>query len=149
VLVTEQAQLAMQAAYGPLLESELDPRALPPSLAEQISRVPAGTPYVFSILKPLRTFAMDWTEVGQALSTAAGGVPIRVPDGDYAVIAGLRGELPSLVRAANRPFEESLDLSGVHVSIRMESWLNMDTIRRMGFGQVIADGHHALIVERG
>ena len=31
----------------------------------------------------------------------------------------------------------------------MESWLAMDTIRRMGFGQVVAAHRHALIVERG
>jgi hypothetical protein len=31
----------------------------------------------------------------------------------------------------------------------MESWLAFDTIRRMGFGHVVADRHHALIVERG
>ena len=31
----------------------------------------------------------------------------------------------------------------------MESWLAFDTIRRMGFGQVIAGRRHTLIVERG
>jgi hypothetical protein len=31
----------------------------------------------------------------------------------------------------------------------MESWLAADTIRRMGFGHVVAGRHHALIVERG
>ena len=31
----------------------------------------------------------------------------------------------------------------------MESWLAADTIRRMGFGQVIAARHHTLIIERG
>jgi len=31
----------------------------------------------------------------------------------------------------------------------MESWLPFDTIRRMGFGQVVANRHHALVVERG
>ena len=31
----------------------------------------------------------------------------------------------------------------------MESWLAADTIRRMGFGHVIAARHHTLIVERG
>jgi hypothetical protein len=37
----------------------------------------------------------------------------------------------------------------VTAAIRMESWLAFDTIRRMGFGHVIANRHHALIVERG
>ena len=31
----------------------------------------------------------------------------------------------------------------------MESWLAADTIRRMGFGHVVAARHHTLIVERG
>jgi hypothetical protein len=31
----------------------------------------------------------------------------------------------------------------------MESWLAADTIRRMGFGHVVARRHHTLIVERG
>ena len=31
----------------------------------------------------------------------------------------------------------------------MESWLSADTIRRMGFGEVVAGRHHALIVEWG
>ena len=31
----------------------------------------------------------------------------------------------------------------------MESWLSADTIRRMGFGHVIAARRHTLIVERG
>ena len=35
------------------------------------------------------------------------------------------------------------------VEVRMESWLSADTIRRMGFGHVIAGRQHTLIVERG
>jgi len=35
------------------------------------------------------------------------------------------------------------------VDIRMESWLAADTIRRMGFGHIIAAHQHTLIVERG
>ena len=31
----------------------------------------------------------------------------------------------------------------------MESWLASDTIRRMGFGHVVAARQHTLIVERG
>jgi hypothetical protein len=53
------------------------------------------------------------------------------------------------VIGSNRPFRRSVDLDGVAVEIRMESWLAADTIRRMGFGHVIAAHHHTLIVERG
>jgi hypothetical protein len=31
----------------------------------------------------------------------------------------------------------------------MDSWLVSDTIRRMGFGHVVAERQHTLIVERG
>ena len=31
----------------------------------------------------------------------------------------------------------------------MDSWLVSDTIRRMGFGHVVAGRRHSLIVERG
>ncbi|MBW8860800.1 MAG: hypothetical protein JF601_00260 [Acidobacteria bacterium] len=31
----------------------------------------------------------------------------------------------------------------------MDSWLTSDTIRRMGFGHVVAARQHTLIVERG
>jgi hypothetical protein len=31
----------------------------------------------------------------------------------------------------------------------MESWLAADTIRRMGFGHVIAAHRHTMIIERG
>jgi hypothetical protein len=31
----------------------------------------------------------------------------------------------------------------------MESWLSADTIRRMGFGHIVAARQHTLIVERG
>jgi hypothetical protein len=47
------------------------------------------------------------------------------------------------------PFSRTVTLDGVNVSIRMESWLSADTIRRMGFGHVIAAHRHTLIVERG
>jgi len=61
----------------------------------------------------------------------------------------MAGERPALVEAAPRPFARSVRLGGLPVDIRMESWLAADTIRRMGFGQVIAGRHHTLIVERG
>ena len=47
------------------------------------------------------------------------------------------------------PFRRELTLRSVAVEIRMESWLASDTIRRMGFGQVVAGRRHTLIVERG
>jgi hypothetical protein len=83
------------------------------------------------------------------LRSLTGGRTIPLPAGDYAAVAGIAGEPPVLVIAAPFPFRRTLTLDGVNVSIRMESWLAADTIRRMGFGHVIAARQHTLIVERG
>ena len=78
-----------------------------------------------------------------------GGRTIGLPAGDYAAVAGVAGEAPLVVTASARPFTERVTLAGLPVTIRMESWLAADTIRRMGFGHVIAGRRHTLIVERG
>ena len=70
------------------------------------------------------------------------------PD-DYRVVAGVLGAEPALSRSSPWPFRAAVSLAGVDIEVRMESWLAFDTIRRMGFGQVIAGHRHALIVERG
>jgi hypothetical protein len=74
---------------------------------------------------------------------------VRWPDGDYAAIAGVSGRPPSIAIGSDRPFRRSIVLDGVTVEIRMDSWLAADTIRRMGFGHVIAARVHTLIVEKG
>ena len=148
VMLTARARSTLENAYGPLLPTVLDPVVKVPSLAETIQDLSDGTRYVLCILKPTRDLSVDWDDVGRALATAGAG-SIHIPDGDYIAIAGTRGRAPSFVLGANRPFRRSLDLDGVPVDIRMESWLAADTIRRMGFGHVIAARHHTLIVERG
>jgi hypothetical protein len=50
---------------------------------------------------------------------------------------------------SNFPFTKQVQLDGIPLEVRMESWLSADTIRRMGFGQVVAGRQHTLIVERG
>src|SRR5207244_2662637 len=72
-----------------------------------------------------------------------------LPEDEYVALVGLAGETPLLSGASSQPFRRSVDVDGVAVQVRMESWLGFDTIRRMGFGQVIAGRHHTLIVERG
>ena len=149
VALTERARRELTGAYGPLIASVRDPRVVAPTLADAVRNLPDGSRYVFCILKPTRELSLDWDDIGRALSTEAGGRPVEVPDGDYIAVAGRRGRAPDLVMGANRPFRRSLDLDGVTVEIRMESWLAADTIRRMGFGHVVAARHHTLIVERG
>ena len=70
-------------------------------------------------------------------------------DADYAAIAGVTGQAPALDVQSTRPFRQRLRIDQTDVEVRMDSWLTFDTIRRMGFGQVIAARHHTLIVERG
>jgi hypothetical protein len=51
--------------------------------------------------------------------------------------------------SSDRPFRTRVTIGGVPVELRMDSWLSVDTIRRMGFGHVIAARRHTMIVERG
>jgi len=74
---------------------------------------------------------------------------VRIPEAEYSVMAGVTGDPPVLVAGFDRPSSQRFSVGGVHVEIRMDSWLASDTIRRMGFGHVIAARPHTLIIERG
>jgi hypothetical protein len=67
----------------------------------------------------------------------------------YVVMAGEAGRPARLVHGSRRPFRRRVRLAGVDLDIRMESWLPLDTMRRAGFGHVVADGRHVLTLERG
>jgi hypothetical protein len=149
VALTERARATLEAADASLPPVVADPRVAVPTLAAATADLPPGTRYVFCILKPTREFGLDWQDIGAALAGQTGGRPIALPDGDYVAVAGVRGRAPEVVLGSNRPFRRSVALDGVAVDIRMESWLSADTIRRMGFGQVVAAHRHTLIVERG
>jgi hypothetical protein len=101
------------------------------------------------VLKPTREFRLDTDDLTRALSSLTATEVQTIPSADYVAIAGLVGAPPLLVAADNSPFRRRIDLGGVPVNIRMESWLAADTVRRMGFGHVIAARRHVLIVERG
>jgi hypothetical protein len=148
VAATERARAAVEAAYGPLLPVVPDPRVAVPRLSETIAAVPTGTRYVLCVLRPSGDLRLDAGELAATVQTLTGGRTV-MPSGDYAVVAGIVGLAPDLVAAANRPFRRQVQLQGVDVEVRMDSWLIADTIRRMGFGHVIAAHQHTLIVERG
>jgi transmembrane protein TMEM260 (protein O-mannosyltransferase) len=149
VALTERARTTAAAAYGPLLPIARDERVVVPRLADSTRDLAHGTRYVLCVLRPSRDLSLDAEELARALHSLTGGRTIHLPAGDYAAVAGIAGEPPVLVIAAPFPFRRTLTLDGVNVSIRMESWLTADTIRRMGFGHVIAAHQHTLIVERG
>ena len=148
VLLTGQALSTATGAYGSLLTVGADPSGAGPSISAVVARLPRGVRYVLCLLKPTRDNVMNWQDVGSALQALTGN-PVPIPKNDYVAIAGFTGRRPLLVAGADRPFEERVLLDGADVDIRMESWLSADTIRRMGFGHVIVNRRHTLIVERG
>jgi hypothetical protein len=149
VALTERARASVETAYGPLLPIIRDARVAVPRLAESIGDLPPGTRYVLCVLQPAGDLSLDAAEMSATLKRLTGGRETVLPAGAYAAVAGVAGEAPDLIAAADLPFRRELTLQGVHVEIRMESWLTSDTIRRMGFGHVVAAHRHTLIVERG
>ena len=148
-LVSARARDTLSAAYGPLFEALPDSRVAVPTLPDLTHDLPAGTRYVMCVLKPLREFSLDEGDLGESLRSLTGGRLGSIGSDDYAAIGGLVGEQPVLLMSSMSPFQTTADLDGTDVIVRMESWLAFDTIRRMGFGHIIASRHHTLIVERG
>jgi hypothetical protein len=149
VTATSSARDEIVSAYGPAVAVEADARAPAPALRDFVSALAPGTRYALCVLKPLREFALDTAAVNSAVGFLTGGAEHRMPPGQYSVIVGQTGRAPVLGVGSDQPLGWTVDLSGVRTEVRMESWLNADTIRRMGFGHVIAGRQHTLIVERG
>lgn len=149
IVLTDRARARLVEAYGPLVEIEPDERVSVPSLRSRLDTMAPGTRYVACVIRPVPEFPLDRSDIEATLSRLSGGAQRTLPAAEFVVIAGLAGAPPVLVRAAGTPFRAAVALDGLPVEVRMESWLPFDTIRRMGFGHVIAGRQHALIVERG
>jgi hypothetical protein len=149
VALTAGARNGLIDAYGPLIPTTADARVESPGISRLIQDLAPGTRYVLALLKPSRDFTLDAADLNLAVAVLSGGELTSMPDGDYAALAGVSGGRPTLVIGSAQPFRRRFSLGSVPVEVRMESWLASDTIRRMGFGQVIAARHHALIIERG
>jgi hypothetical protein len=150
VTLTARAALTVRAAYGPMLPVVADTRVNVPTLSDAVRDLPPGTRYVICLLRPSREFTIDENDLMEALQRLTSSrSPWLLPGSEYAAVAGRVGEPPRYIAAAALPFRRSIDIEGVAVEIRMESWLTSDTIRRMGFGHVVAGRRHTLIVERG
>ena len=148
VTLTERARTDAEAAYAPLFRIVRDARAPAPPLSDAAAGLPPGTRYVVTILRPSRDLAIDRAELSRFLH-ALTGRSIALPDLDYAVIGGVTGQPPALDVQKARAFRQRLRIDQTDVEVRMDAWLPFDTIRRMGFGHVIAARQHTLIVERG
>ncbi len=148
VVLAGNAADELANAYGPILSTTRQPD-VPPQLSDIVTRIPAGTRYVLCVLRPLHEYRIDDADLNVILSHLTGGEKPTISTDSYAAVAGLSGQTPALVESSSRPFRASVTLAGTPVTIRMESWLAFDTIRRMGFGHVIANHQHTLIAERG
>lgn len=148
VVLTERAANIYQESYGRLFHPVRDTRVPVATLREIVGRLQPGVRYVLCVLKPTREFRIDAADLQTALASLTAST-VASPERQYWAITGVSGSRPALVRQADVPFTTRLDVAGVPTEIRMESWLAADTIRRMGFGHVVANHHHTLIVERG
>jgi hypothetical protein len=147
-LATERAHVQAKARYGQL-ESAVDDRGTRPALDRLIAALPDGTAYVLCSLRPSHEFEVDPRLLESSVGHLTGGRSTGFPPHEYAFIAGVVGASPSSANASARPFRQTFVLDGMRVEVRMDAWLAFDTIRRMGFGHVVSNRMHALIVERG
>lgn len=148
IVATELARAALEQAHGGALSSS---PVRPPvaSLPDAASGLAPGTLYAICVIRPLRDSAIDDSRLGEVLAGLTGGRVTSVETNAYIAIAGKVDGEPVLLKSSNRPFREVAYIEGLRIEVRMDAWLAFDTIRRMGFGHVIAGRRHALIVERG
>jgi hypothetical protein len=152
IVTNERGKDSLERARSALgAEVAVDETSANPTLIEATRDLPPGTRYVLCVLKPTREFSVDAKELDVALRQLTGGKPAGLGDvqRNYAAVAGQVGREAAWHAASDVPFRASIPLDGAPTEVRMESWLAFDTIRRMGFGQVVVARQHTLIVERG
>jgi transmembrane protein TMEM260 (protein O-mannosyltransferase) len=148
VVLTARARAALIGSYGPLFPTHTYGDSESSSLDRLVARISEGTRYVLCVLKPSGGFRLDIGDLNRAVLRLDPNKPISFGEHDYLAVAGTVGQ-SATVFASDRPFRQHIIVGGVPVELRMDAWLSVDTIRRMGFGHVIAAHQHTLIVERG
>jgi hypothetical protein len=148
VVLTAGSAEMVGELYGGLYRIERDPRLAVPTLAGQVAGLPKGTPYVLTVMEPDPPESLDRADLAAA-AALLGLSPRQVPGGRYAFAAGLVGEEPWAGISRSKPFRVRRWLGGVDVDIRIESFLPFDTIRRAGFGCVVANRRRVLTLDRG
>jgi hypothetical protein len=149
VLVSERARAELARAHGNTLSADRDLRVPTPSIADLARNVPFGTRYVLCVLRATRDQPIDRQDVSAAVSILTNNHVSELDLTRYTAIAGVTGSSPVLIESQDGPWRRSFEITGVSVTVRMDAWLAFDTIRRMGFGNVIASRRHTLIVDRG
>ncbi len=149
IVLTRESKSLLEAAYGDLYAVRRAPDVATAPIGDPLKALGPGTPYVLAVLAPPSGVALDAAEVDAAAATLTAGRTEDLPKDVYMVMAGLAGEAPALVRSEARPFRVDLRLADHALTIRMDSWLTIDTMRRAGFGHVIVNRRHVLTLERG
>jgi hypothetical protein len=128
---------------------ELRPDSPADPLVGQLSALGTGTTYALGILRPYRDFPIDQSLLRAAWSELTGRTLELPPLRDYTIAVGVTGQRPALFETRDRPYRIHATIGDTEFDIRMESWLATDTIRRMGFGQVIVNRRPVLVLDRG
>ena len=137
VALTARARDGLVAAYGPLIPTVADdPCGITRNFRPERRASPRHVVRMLAVLKPSREFTVRCRRIP---SRAVGGFERR-PAHVHARwrLRGAGRSHRRTARAGDRlgqPFRRRLNLGGVPVEVRMESWLAADTIRRMGFGR--------------
>ena len=148
LVLTPRAAANVVAAYGAAYPVIPD-AALPIRTLEQAAdAVPAGTPYVLTVLTPLMEEYLDPDALAAAVRSLTGG-NASVAGAAFEVFAGVAGESAQYHRASDRPFTDRVQVLEESLTVRMDSWLPSDTFRRPGFGHVLRGREHVMIIERG
>ena len=149
ILMTPDSRRFAEAAYGGMLTFRRDPRVPVAPLIDRLRTLEPGTPYVIALLAPYPDLPFDDTELREATRWLTSDTAVLGRGPSYQVLAGVVGASPALDRRDPLPFRARTRIGGVALDIRMESWLPADTMRRAGFGHVVANGRHLLTLERG
>jgi hypothetical protein len=149
IVLTADAAKDVVASYASEFPLVLDqPPA--PGLADVVSRIPRGAPYVLTVLLPAPSGrTIDRDDFARGLGELTGTRAPQLSGNAYEVWAGSAGEAPTFHRSAAQPFRESMQIAGEPFTVRMDAWLPDDTFRRGGFAHVLHKRRHALIAERG
>jgi hypothetical protein len=148
-LVAPVGARAIETSYATLFAVARDDAVPTPGLADEVGGLPAGTRYVLAVLQPYPDVPLDAGDLGRGVARLTAGASAGGFDRHFNVLAGRVGLAPEFRASADRPFRRTVDLGGLRLDIRMESWLPTDTIRRAWFGHVVAGRRHVLALDRG